>query len=128
MNKAIILIMLGWVPSAAFAEVRLLHQGEPAPYTGYLFAPEDEKRVRLLDQKLTISEQKVDILTKINKNNLELYDLANKRADVWQKQAEDLSKQLSQEKKDDFWRSTFYFTLGAVLTGLAAYGMSRTIR
>lgn len=127
-SKALILFVLGWIPSVACAEVKYLRQGEPAPYTGYLFDSEEERRVRNLDQEVVVQNQKIEVLTKINKNTLELYDLANKRAEVWQKQSDDLSKQLVAQKKDDFFTSAFYFTLGAVLTGLTAYGVSRSIR
>lgn len=123
MKKYLVILFL--IPSLAFAEckqpVSLLEEGKPAPCLGYLFTPEKEAEVR----------------TKIaNYNNLELIvkkqdelvDVLNKRVYNQIEQNQILNEQLNLREKETFTQKAIFFVLGAVVTGLIAYGTVQAVK
>ena len=126
-SLAIILSISICFPAYA-ADVKYVKEGEPVPYTGYLFTPEKEKELRLLDDKLSLSEQKINLLKSTNELQTQLIDNGNKRIEIYQKQVDYLGEKVVSTEDKSFWKSTLYFTLGAVLTGAVAYGLSQGYR
>ena len=99
-------------------DVEYLVEGSKAPCTGYLFSPKKEYEVRF-------KVKTYDHIVKIMKEQDELYNTMELRLQNAHKHNIYLSKELEKQKKNDFWMKTFYFSLGAVLTGVIASNVSR---
>lgn len=127
-RRAISVLILLLVASPSWGNVTYLNKGDVAPYEGYLFSIEAEKKLRVTDQELTLCTEKNDLLTKSVAINLELTTVYKNKADLYQQHSENLSKQLLAEKSDSFLSKGFYFVLGAALTGLVAYGAAHAVR
>jgi len=128
-SLAVLLISILLVGQPCLADdVKFVRQGEPSPFTGYLFSVEKEKELRLLDQKLEFANMKVDLLKKSNELQNEMLTISAQRSEMYKTNSDSLSKQLADHKSDNFWKNTLYFSLGAVLSGVVAYGVSRSVR
>lgn len=99
--------------NAATAEMVVLKKGEAAPYDGILSDVAQMKEFR------QINEDKKNL----ELQNLKLKDLAvvnEERIGLYRQQADLLNKELSKSEVRSFWKSVGYFTLGVLVTGLAA--------
>lgn len=118
---SLILILVLATPAQA-VEVKFLKQGEPAPFTGFLFDSEGEKHFRLLDQKLAQSEA----LNKAYENLVLSYDknetILNRRIEICQEQNEKLAK-----PKSDFGKYG-HFLLGAATAILIMFAHGKINR
>lgn len=104
----------------AYAEDAVyLPKAQPAPYTGILM-PEDEAQQLRKD---SIEKDSLSKSVDLYKSNELLYA---KKIDVLSEQNDKLAKTAFAERNLDTWEKIGYFSLGAVLTGLVAYGIYRT--
>lgn len=104
------------------AEVRLLQEGDKAPYKGYLFDIETEKKIRIdllqLDYYKALDQHNVKIIKLMQDNE----DLMNKRIELYQKQNLNLNEQLASSKDINTIERIVWFGLGILATGFAFYG------
>lgn len=116
------------ISTPAYADFDYLKKGDVAPYEGYIITPEREQSLRLMDKKLGLATDLNTSYSTQNALDSKTIDILNQRVDLYQRQNADMSKQLSEAKGDGFWQKTLYFSLGAVLTGLVAYGTVRAVK
>lgn len=109
--------------SVAFAQsdARYLKQNEPAPFTGYLITPDKAESVRVM--KIELDSEK-----KINSLLLDEQKIYEQRLNLSKDHVESLSKQLADRGNNPTLLVIGGFTVGAVITGLVAYGVARSIR
>lgn len=104
------------------AEVRLLQEGDKAPYKGYLFDIETEKKIRIdllqLDYYKALDQHNVKIIKLMQDNE----DLMNKRIELYQKQNLNFNEQLASSKDINTIERIVWFGLGILATGFAFYG------
>lgn len=104
------------------AEVRLLQEGDKAPYKGYLFDIETEKKIRIdllqLDYYKALDQHNIKIIKLMQDNE----DLMNKRIELYQKQNLNLNEQLASSKDINTIERIVWFGLGILATGFAFYG------
>jgi hypothetical protein len=119
------LVVLFLIPSLTWAEckqpVSLLKEGEKAECLGYLFTPEKEAEVRT---KIA-NYNNLDLITK---KQDELIDILNKRVYNQIEQNQLLSNQLELREKESFTQKAIFFIVGAVVTGLIAYGTVQAVK
>lgn len=115
------LFLLTLIPSLVFSQVLFIQKDSPAPYNGYLFTPEAEKKNadKLIELDYTI--QQLGIMK-------EEQEALKMRLVTWQDAAKSANKELVKQERARFWENTLYFGLGAVLTGVLAVGVSRAVR
>lgn len=122
------LFILCLLPSLVFGQVKYVEKGEPAPFTGYLFTPEKEGEVRQDVESLKYYK----LLDESNQRIIALKDkelaAVNANYAIWQKQSEQLSKELEDAKSNSFWRQTLYFGLGALLTTGLAFAVNKSTK
>lgn len=113
MIKILFSILL--ISSISFAEdVKYLQKNEVAPFTGYLFSPQKELEIRLLNEKLPILEKKIELQEDIN--------------EILEQRIANNMKYISSLEKDQgrgTLRETGYFLFGALLTGFIAANVGR---
>ena len=93
--------------------VTYLLANQPAPCTGYLFSPEKEYEIRFKNESIKYMEELIATQKVV-------IDKSNQRIENFQQYSLELEKELKNRDKHEFWKSTLYFTLGAVLTGIIA--------
>lgn len=123
------LIILILTIQSVFAEdsVKYVNIGDPAPFSGYLFSVEKEKRLRLMDQEFDLCNRKSELLSQYATKQEQIMLLSDKKIALYETQIDRLSKQVVEQRDATFWQNAFYFIGGAVLTGVIAYGYSRTV-
>jgi hypothetical protein len=100
--------------NSAFADagpVVPLTSGQPAPYTGYLFTPEAEQKVRLSNEELKYYKQANDSLVKINDYNKQQVDLLQQKTDLYR-------TELDKKDKTSYLENVGFFALGVLVTGV----------
>lgn len=124
----LLVLILSFASISATAQVKYLEQGQQAPFTGYLFSPDKEQEAR----QNTEAVQHLRKLDEYNQKIIQLKDeeiqLINGQKQMWQKQSEDLSKQLQAKENSGFWKQTLYFGLGALVTTALAYGVNQATK
>lgn len=107
-------------------EVTLLNQGDPSPCRGYLFTPEKELKVRIMNEENKYFQQQVDILNKqINllndslKLQEEISGKEREKAELWRVRAEDSTRKLI-DSEDGRGKRDLLFVIGGVLLTLGA--------
>jgi hypothetical protein len=93
--------------------VHYLKKGQPAKCTGYLFSPEQERKV------YQYNEERKILLMIVEKQELHVNTL-DQQLENMRKHNDYVSKRLRQEKERKFWNYTLYFGVGALLTGVIA--------
>lgn len=101
--------------------VTFLQENEKVPCSGYLFTPEKELEVRT---KITNYERLENV---IQKQDL-LIDVLNKRVDNQIQQNINLSNELQRKENETYWQKAGFFLLGAILTGVIAYGTVQSLK
>lgn len=99
---------VSWADNTPRIEVLL--QGQPAPYDGLLINSAQEREFRLNYKQLQLHK--------------ELSELQGQQLDNYTKQIQQLSKM----NDNSMWRSVLMFSLGALVTGGLAVGISKSIR
>lgn len=111
-----ILALLITFSSSAYScekDVTYLEKGTATPCEGYLFSPDKEKEVRY----------KVESYKYVNEfanKQGEIIVIMDQRLTNLQEHNKVLSEELNRKNKAKFWQSTFYFTLGVLVTGAIA--------
>lgn len=112
----------------AQAEIKYLEKGNVAPYTGYLFTPDHEKRYRLIDQELEYYKKTSQLNEDLNKLFESKVKVMDDRILIRDQQIDTLSKRLTESKEGEFFTKLGFFILGALVTTGVAFGVSRAIR
>lgn len=120
-----LLILILFLNSAFANDVKVVKKGEVVPFDGVLFTRELEKDIRNDIQILT---KKVDTLTKLNDINEKENEIITKRLKLYQDKSDQLAKNEAKLEKDTLMKNTFYFVMGAVLTGAIGYGVIKAYR
>lgn len=106
----------------------LLEKDKPAPFTGYLFSPEDTAKLRgeLVEK---------DGLVKINESyqrSIDLYqkneEILNNKVNVLLNQNDQLSNSLYKEKTLSSFEKVLWFVGGVLITGFAFYGAQKVTK
>lgn len=125
---SLILPLNSYADTACAKPVTLLNTGDQSPCKGYLFSPEQEHKMYLLDQNSKLMQQELDIKTKyIDTVNKELSDYQGvvdkekQQSELWREAAENSTKKLIETKNDTWKRDAFVFFLGVLTTIGAAY-------
>jgi hypothetical protein len=110
------------------AQVQFVEKGQAAPFTGYLFSPDKEKEARQDSESLryykTLDETNIKLMALKDRE----MELIREQSKMWQEQSSELSKQLQQSKDSNFWKTTLYFGLGALLTTALAFGVNQATK
>lgn len=126
MKKAISLILslflyLEYSFAACDKPVNYLQEGTTTPCSGYLFTPEKELEVRI---KIA-NYDKMELLVK---KQDEMINILDSRIKIQIEQNIELSKLNEGNKNEDFYQKVLFFGLGALLTGMIAYGTIQAIK
>lgn len=111
--KLILSILIATPSFACDKDVTYLEKGTATPCEGYLFSPNKEKEVRYQVESYKYVEQFA------NKQG-EIINIMDERLTNLQEHNKMLSEELNRKDKAKFWQSTFYFTLGVLVTGAIA--------
>lgn len=126
--KYLILIAFLFSSLTAHADdVKYLKQGETAPFTGYLFTPEKERELRLMDVDYKFVKDLNLSLTNINKVYEDNTKILEERITNKDKQIDNLTERLS-EKSDGILSKIGMFLLGAAVTTGIAYGVAKATK
>jgi len=118
MLKIIVLFSI-LVTQVGFA-VEVIDEGQPAPYKGYLFNPEEEKQLRVINErKLKLEDLAIKQDEKIASME-RVITLQSDRIDL-------LRGELGKEEPLSNWGRFGYFALGVVTTGAMFYLTAKTI-
>jgi hypothetical protein len=109
-----------------------LNPGQPAACEGYLFSPEKEKQLRLLQETSDFIQQEADLKDKeITLYKQKTVDLAAaekeeaQKAEIWRKSAEDSTQKLVEADKDRSFRDWAFLAAGILLTVGAGYAVGQ---
>jgi hypothetical protein len=126
--KYLILISFIFSSLTAYADdVKYVKQGDIVPYTGYLFSPDKEREVRLMDQDYKFTKDLNLTLTNMNKLYEENTKILEARITNKDNQIDNLNNELS-KKSDGLLGKVGMFILGALVTTGIAYGVSRATK
>jgi hypothetical protein len=98
----------GWATGQPRIEV--LFQGQPAPFDGLLINQAQEREFRLINEQLILYK---------DLSELQDLQLKNYSAQI---------HQLTKMNDNSIWRSILMFSLGALITGGLAIGVSKAIK
>lgn len=98
--------------------VKYLEQGIQAPCSGYLFSPEKEAELRLVDQNTVLKDKKMKLLEEQLDLSEKIMIKERERAEMWRIAAEESSKKL-------FITSYTSVLIGVGLTVLAGWSMGQ---
>lgn len=109
-----------------------LNPNQAAPCEGYLFSPEKEKQLRLLQETSDFIQQEADLkdkeITLYKQKNVDL-EAAEKeeaqKAEIWRKSSEDSTQKLIEADKDRSFRDWAFLATGVVLTVAAAWAVGQ---
>jgi len=119
-SLSILLIISSLISNLSFAEEAvLLSKGEAAPYSGALLPVDKLQELR----KAYLEKDSLSRSIELYKSNELLY---TKKVDVLSEQNDRLAKTAYEERNMSTLEKIGYFGLGAILTGLVAYGIYRT--
>jgi hypothetical protein len=112
--------------------VAYLEEGKTAPCTGYLFSPDQELKVRLLDdQNLFLTDQAKfkdkQLQLYINQAKLsdDLYQKEQQKSVMWRTTAEDATEKLVKADSNRGWRDFAMILVGIGLTCLGAWAVGQ---
>jgi CHAT domain-containing protein len=112
-----------------------LTQGQQAPCTGFLFSPEKEKQLRLLneDYQLLLEQSQLYLKQKeLYKQELEetdkIVEKEKQKAELWRKVAEDTTLKYTQVQEARGTRDWLFLIGGVVLTIGAGYALGQAAK
>ena len=111
--KVLISIMLVFSFTTYGQRLEVVNKGQKAPYDGLLADKRQMEKFREINEKKKLLE----------KQNIELKDLTltkDQRIKFHQENADFYKEELRKQESRTFWAKVGYFTLGVVVTGLAA--------
>lgn len=131
--------VLSLFPVQGFADcsfpVTLLEKDQPAPCQGYLFSPEREKQLRLLNEDYKLTKEELSIknkqldLYKIQVDNLSVAGkLSEEKSILWQTRAEQAVEKTVSLEQSRQTRDLLFVLSGVVLTVLAGWAIGQAAR
>lgn len=112
--------------------VTLLNEGTPAPCKGFLFSPEKESQIRLMDidynlmkQELELKDVKIKLLTKDIKDTEFIIKREQDQSELWRKRAEESTLLLTKKEDSQGRRDWVMLLLGVVITVGAGYAVGQ---
>lgn len=112
--------------------VTLLNEGTPAPCKGFLFSPEKESEIRLLNtdynlmkQELELKDVKIKLLTQDIKDTEFIIKREQDQSELWRKRAEESTLLLTKKEDSQGRRDWFMLLLGVVITVGAGYAVGQ---
>lgn len=101
-----------------------LNKTDPAPYAGYLFTPDMEKKLRQTDLDATFyKSQNIQLNAVITTQNDEISKLGQ-QITLRNNELDSMEKRIS--SSEGFFTKAAWFISGALITGLLAQGIYRT--
>ena len=136
MKKVLSLLLTISLATPVYAEcnkqVTLLNEGTPAPCRGYLFTPEKEAEVRLMNedfkltqQELQLKDKKIELLVKDIKDTEFIIKREQEQAELWRKMAEDSTLKLIKTDENRGRRDWLMMLLGVAVTVGAGYAVGQ---
>lgn len=133
---AIVALAAHILPSASLANcsspVSLLEKDAPAPCRGYLFTPEKEKQVRLMNEDYKLLQEELEIknkqldLYKLQVTNLaQAADLSEKKSALWQTKAQEAVERTVNLEQSRQTRDFLFILGGVALTVLAGWAVGQ---
>ena len=115
--------------SNAYAdETSVLKAGQPAPFDGLLFTEEKAEQLRKdVIAKKTLEDLNLSLNQSLEREKAN-YNLSESKSNALIEQNIKLSKSLQEERSMTSLERIFWFGLGSVLTGAAAYGVVKTLK
>jgi hypothetical protein len=112
--------------------VTLLQPKEPAPCRGYLFTPEKELELRLLNEdhkflteKLRLKDRQLELMTLELNNSTAIISLERQKAELWRKAAEESTLRLIEKEDKQQTRDWLHILGGIGLTVLAGWAIGQ---
>lgn len=113
-------------------QVTLLEQGTPAPCKGFLFSPEKEQQVYLLNEKYKLIQQELDLknqfIDRYKKDSALMDDILEKerqKSELWRTTAVQSTTQLIEVKENQGKRDMWMILTGVALTVLAGWSVGQ---
>jgi hypothetical protein len=113
-----LLLLLAFLTSNLYAEVQYIKKGDITPYEGYLFSVDAERKNRAE----LIMKDNMTTQIKLYEENEKIYE---RQVYMWKNVATENTERLLKMERNSFWQNSLYFTLGVVVTGAIAIGVSR---
>jgi hypothetical protein len=108
----------------AFGAV-IVDKGQQAPYRGFLFTAEEEQALTEKMVELEADKKRIEVLMQQNKLYMESEKIYQEQVTLWRDQAHNLAKINAEKQNLEFWKQTFFFGLGALLTTAIVYGVAQ---
>jgi len=115
--------------------VTLLEEGTSAPCRGFLFTPQKELEVRLLNEDNKLLGKEIEFkdikIDKLNKSLFEsdkIYDLERQKTELWRLKAEDSTKKLIESEDGRGKRDLLFVILGVALTVGAGFAIGQAAK
>lgn len=112
--------------------VTLLNEGTPAPCKGFLFSPEKESEVRLMNedsklmkQEIELKDLKLNLLSKDIKDTEFIIKKEQEQAELWRKRAEESTLLLTKKQDSQGLRDWGMVLLGVLITVGAGYAVGQ---
>jgi len=109
--KYLLIVLL--IMQTSHADMAALKKGDSAPFDGIISDAAQMKEFRQINEEKKLLELQ----------NLKLKDLSavqDERVELYKRQASSLNDEIGKAESRSFWKSIGYFTLGVLVTGLAA--------
>jgi len=130
----LLLVVSLCLPVQAMADcpkpVTLLDEGAPAPCRGFLFTPQKELEVRILNEdnkllndEIKFKDLKIDKLGKSLTESDKIIDLEKQKTELWRSKAEDSTKKLIESEDGRGKRDLLFVILGVALTVGAGFAV-----
>lgn len=119
MIKYILILLL--TPNLVLADCDIptpIKQNDKSPCNGYVISEDTELKIRT---DLIYKQSLIDNLTKTNELQKEINLINDEQIKIYRQQSNNYRELSTLEK-------TFYFSLGAVLTGVTAYGVIKILK
>lgn len=112
--------------------VTLLSEGTPAPCKGFLFTPEKESEVRLMNednklmkQEIELKDLKIKLLANDIKDTEFIIQKEAEQAELWRKRAEESTLLLTKKQDNQGYRDWGMVLLGVLITVGAGYAVGQ---
>ena len=136
MLRQVITVLLSFLIAAPVwgcdKNVYYLVEGDKAPCTGYLFSPEKELELRLLDtnykylqEESRIKDSLIDLYKDNDETTSEIVEKERQKAELWRNVAEKNTLELVKTKDSQGKRDWMFFVGGILATVAAGYAIGQ---
>ncbi len=136
LKKSVIYLALAAYSTNSFADcvrpVSPITQGEQAPCTGFLFSPQKERELRLLNEEyqMLLEQSKLyiqqrDLYVKELKETDSIVEKERQKAELWRKVAEDTTLKYTEVQDNRGKRDWLFLATGVVLTVAAGWAVGQ---